>query len=56
MLLDDIQDLRILDQALAQGLEKIIHHHRGGLPLGDSAARRVHFVLGQMLLIAGCGR
>ncbi len=51
--LDDIEHLGILDEALAQRLEDVVHHHGGRLALGHGVARGVHLVAGQVILIAG---
>ena len=44
-----LHDLGILDEALAHGLEDVVHHHRGGLALGDGFAGGVDLVLGEVV-------
>ena len=51
--LDNIEHLGILDEALAQRLQDVVHHHGRGLAFGHGVARRVHLVFGKVILIAG---
>ena len=53
MLLDEFHHLRVFDQALAHRLENVVHHDGRGLALGDGLARRVHFVLNQVVGVVG---
>ena len=53
LLLDEVQNLRVLDEASAQGFEDIVHHDGGSLAFGYSFAGGIHLVLGQMVGVAG---
>ncbi len=44
-----IDNLGILDEALAHGLEDVVHHDRRGLALGNGFAGGVDLVLGEMV-------
>ena len=48
LLLDDVDDFRIFEQAVAHRLEDVVHHDGRGLALGDGFAGGVELVLGQM--------
>ena len=53
LLLDQVHDLGIFDEAFAHGLEDVVHHDGGGLALGDGIAGGVEFVFGEVVCVFG---
>ena len=54
MLLDEVDHLGVLEQAVAHRLENVVHHDGGGLALGDRLAGGVELIFCQMSgIVAG---
>ncbi len=49
LILDELHDFGVLEQAFAHGLEDVVHHDGGGLTLGYGFAGGVHLVLGEVV-------